>query len=165
MQKVFESAYAVKDAIPAGQTVVLVGGGFDLLHVGHLHLLEYSKTLENVLVVCVLSDNNIRSYKASSRPIIGEAHRAKMVSALRCVDYAYVSDLDTSHQETLSVIQPNSVVFGIENTNFWRRIAGERAQFLRSNFPNIATHYLKRFSDTTVSTSGLIQKILNSRSE
>ena len=165
MQKVYESARAVKDSIPAGKTITLVGGGFDLLHVGHLHLLEYSKTLGNILVVCVLSDDNIKSYKDFSRPIIGEAYRASIVAALRCVDYVYVSSIDTSHENTLSIIRPNSVVFGIEDTKYWREITRKREQFIKSSFPNIKIHYLQRFSDVSVSTSGIIQKIMSSHSK
>lgn len=114
---VYENASAVKDSIPAGETIVLVGGSFDLLHPGHLRLLEHSKKLGSTLVVCVLSDTNIKSHKGFNRPIVGEVYRAGMIAALRCVDRVYVSDIDTSHQDTLAVIQPNSVIFGIEDTD------------------------------------------------
>ena len=163
MHRVYENARAVKDSIPVGETITLVGGSFDLLHVGHLHLFEHSKKLENFLVVCVLSDTNIKGHKGSSRPIIGEGYRASMVAALRCVDRVFVSDIDTSHQDTLSGIQPNSVIFGIEDTEHWREVARKREQFIRSRFPNITIHYLERFSDTTVSTSEIIQKILTQK--
>ena len=83
-----------------------------------------------------------------------------MVAALGCVDYVFISDIDTSHHDILSVVQPNSVVFGIEDTESWRITATKREQFIRSTFPNIKVKYLERFSDTTISTSGLIQKIV-----
>ena len=162
MQEVYESVRAVKDSIPAGKTITLVGGSFDLLHIGHLRLLEYSKKLGDVLVVCVLSDANVKSHKGPSRPIVGEMYRADMVAALRCVGRVYVSDIDTSHQNTLSIIQPNGVVFGIEDSEHWREMAGKREQFIQTHFPNIKIYYLERFPDSTISTSGLIQKILNS---
>lgn len=160
MQKIYENACAIKEAIGTGKTVTLVGGGFDLLHVGHLHLLEYSKKVEDVLVVCVLSDINIRSYKALSRPIIGEIYRANMIAALQCVDYVYISKIDTSSSDTLSVIQPDSVVFGTEDTDSWRMLATGRERFIQSHFPKIKIHYLKRFSDVSISTSGIIEKIM-----
>ncbi len=161
MPRVFKDAHAVKDSIPAGKTITLVGGSFDLLHVGHLHLLEYSKTLGEFLIVCILSDTNVKSHKGSKRPVVGEAYRAAMVAALKCVDCVYVSDIDTSHQETLSVLKPTSVVFGIEDTDHWRQVAAKREQFIRSQFPDIKIHYLKRFVDPTISTSDIIQKILS----
>jgi D-beta-D-heptose 7-phosphate kinase/D-beta-D-heptose 1-phosphate adenosyltransferase len=164
MSEVYRSVRAVRDSIPAGKTITLVGGSFDLLHVGHLHLLEYSQKLEELLVVCILSDANVKSHKGLRRPIIGETYRANMVSALRCVDRAYVSDVDTSHQDTLSILQPASVVFGIEDTYHWRDVAAKREQFIRSQFPTIKIHYLERFSDASISTSDIIQKILTSYS-
>ncbi len=162
MKKVYESARAVKDSIPANKTVTLVGGTFDLLHVGHLHLLEHSKKLENILVVCVLSDKRVGSYKDSNRPIVGEVYRANMVAALECVDFVYISDVDTSHQDMLSLMRPDSVVFGIDDTDYWKKTNKINEHTLRTKFPNIKIHYLERFSDKSVSTSEIIQKIRKS---
>ncbi|MEY3784330.1 MAG: D,D-heptose 1-phosphate adenosyltransferase / D,D-heptose 7-phosphate kinase [Candidatus Parcubacteria bacterium] len=162
MIKVYDSARAVKDSIPAGKTITLVGGTFDLLHVGHLHLLEYAKKLETILVVCVLSDKNVKSYKDFNRPIIKEVYRASMVAALQCSDFVYISDMDTNHQDMLSLIKPDSVVFGIDDTNHCRQTAKKREQMIRSNFPNIKIHYLERFYDESVSTSAFIHKIKES---
>ena len=57
MQRVYESAQAVRDSLPAQKKITLIGGSFDLLHVGHLYVLEYAKKRGGALVVCVLSDN------------------------------------------------------------------------------------------------------------
>lgn len=162
MQRVYESAQAVSESLPVKKKVTLVGGSFDLLHVGHLHVLEYARKRGGALVVCVLSDSNVRSYKGSNRPIVGEQYRADMVAALRCVDRAYVSHIDTSHQDTLSILRPANVVFGIEDTYHWRDMARRREQFIRSILPEVKIYYLERFSDSAVSTSGYIQKILRS---
>ncbi len=72
MGKVYTNMQKVRDSIRAGKTMTLVGGSFDLLHVGHVHLLEHAKKLGDVLVACVLSDANVASYKGSRRPIIGD---------------------------------------------------------------------------------------------
>ena len=162
MSEIYENARAVKDSIPSGKTITLVGGSFDLLHVGHLRLLEHSKTLGDILVVCVLSDTNVRSHKGSSRPIIVDRYRARMVAALKCVDRAFVSDIDTSDYQTLSIIQPDNVIFGIEDMERRREVAKEREVFIRSNFPGARIHYLERFSDITISTSDIVRKIVKS---
>jgi glycerol-3-phosphate cytidylyltransferase len=60
-------------------------GTFDLLHVGHLALLEYCKTLGDVVAVGVASDEVVHSYKPNV-PIIPLQQRMKMLKALRCVD-------------------------------------------------------------------------------
>lgn len=71
----------------------MVGGAFDLIHIGHLHLLEYAATLEDLLVVAVLSDKYVHNYKNSSRPIINEKHRAIMVAAIKGVDFVYIANV------------------------------------------------------------------------
>lgn len=60
-------------------------GTFDLLHVGHLALLEYCKTLGDNLVVGVASDEVVNSYKPNI-PVIPLNQRMKMIKALKCVD-------------------------------------------------------------------------------
>ena len=65
--------------------IVYTVGTFDLLHVGHLALLEYCKTLGDTLVVGVASDEVVNSYKPNV-PIIPLEQRMEMLKALRCVD-------------------------------------------------------------------------------
>lgn len=65
--------------------IVYTLGTFDLLHVGHLALLEYCETLGSVLAVGVASDRVVNSYKPNL-PVIPLEQRMQMLSALRCVD-------------------------------------------------------------------------------
>ncbi len=65
--------------------VVYTVGTFDLLHVGHIALLEYCKTLGNVVAVGVASDKVVNSYKPNI-PIIALEEREEMLKALSCVD-------------------------------------------------------------------------------
>ncbi|WP_339671893.1 adenylyltransferase/cytidyltransferase family protein [Dasania marina] len=65
--------------------VVYTVGTFDLLHVGHLALLEYCGTLGNVVAVGVASDSVVNSYKPNV-PVIPLDQRTEMLQALRCVD-------------------------------------------------------------------------------
>jgi glycerol-3-phosphate cytidylyltransferase len=65
--------------------VVYTVGTFDLLHVGHLALLEYCATLGDVVAVGVASDSVVRSYKPE-KPVIPLDQRLEMLNALRCVD-------------------------------------------------------------------------------
>ena len=60
-------------------------GTFDLLHIGHLDLLEYCKTLGDKFVVGVASDEVVASYKRNV-PVIPLAERMRMLKALECVD-------------------------------------------------------------------------------
>lgn len=65
--------------------IVYTVGTFDLLHVGHLALLQYCKTLGNVLAVGVASDSVVNSYKPNV-PVIPLDQREEMLNALGCVD-------------------------------------------------------------------------------
>lgn len=65
--------------------IVYTVGTFDLLHVGHLALLEYCKSLGDVMAVGVASDRVVNSYKPN-RPVIPLNQRVEMLKALRCVD-------------------------------------------------------------------------------
>ncbi len=65
--------------------IVYTVGTFDLLHVGHLALLEYCATLGDVLAVGVASDRVVNSYKPNV-PVIPLDQRVEMLEALRCVD-------------------------------------------------------------------------------
>jgi len=65
--------------------IVYTVGTFDLLHVGHLALLEYCRTLGDVVAVGVASDRVVNSYKPNV-PVIPLDQRMEMLKALRCVD-------------------------------------------------------------------------------
>jgi len=65
--------------------IIYTVGTFDLLHVGHIALLEHCKTLGNTVAVGVASDEVVNSYKPN-KPIIPLEERMEMLKALRCVD-------------------------------------------------------------------------------
>ena len=69
--------------------VIYTVGTFDLLHVGHLALLEYCKTLGDVVAVGVASDKVVNSYKPNV-PVIELAQRVEMLKALSCVDIVLI---------------------------------------------------------------------------
>ncbi len=73
-----------------GRRIVTLNGSFDLLHAGHLHILGEARRQGDVLIVGVNSDASVKRYKAADRPFIGEDDRARMLLALRVVDYVHV---------------------------------------------------------------------------
>jgi D-glycero-beta-D-manno-heptose 1-phosphate adenylyltransferase len=70
-----------------GLRIVLANGCFDTLHVGHIRYLEGARLEGDVLVVGVNADSSVRHLKGPGRPILDEYARARLVAALRCVDY------------------------------------------------------------------------------
>jgi D-beta-D-heptose 7-phosphate kinase/D-beta-D-heptose 1-phosphate adenosyltransferase len=79
----------------AGGTVVATGGCFDLLHAGHVTLLEQARRLGDCLVVCLNSDASVRRLKGSTRPLQRQDDRTRVLLALGCVDVVVVFDEDT----------------------------------------------------------------------
>jgi rfaE bifunctional protein nucleotidyltransferase chain/domain len=77
-----------------GGTVVATGGCFDLLHAGHVRTLESARRLGDCLVVCLNADASVRRIKGPERPLVGQADRAAVLAALRCVDAVVVFEED-----------------------------------------------------------------------
>jgi rfaE bifunctional protein nucleotidyltransferase chain/domain/rfaE bifunctional protein kinase chain/domain len=79
----------------AGGTVVATGGCFDLLHAGHVSLLQAARSLGECLIVCLNSDASVRRLKGDGRPLNHVADRVSVLAALGCVDAITVFSEDT----------------------------------------------------------------------
>lgn len=90
----------------SGGTVVATGGCFDLLHAGHVATLEAARALGDCLVVCLNSDESVRRLKGPARPLVPEHDRARVLTALECVDAVVVFEEDTP-VEALRRIRPD----------------------------------------------------------
>ena len=90
----------------SGGTVVATGGCFDLLHAGHIATLEAARRLGDCLVVCLNSDRSVRRLKGPDRPLVPEAERAAVLSALACVDAVALFDEDTP-ERVLELLRPH----------------------------------------------------------
>ena len=98
-----------------GETIVTTNGCFDILHVGHVRYLQKTKTFADKLIVCLNSDNSVRSIKGPTRPINNENDRAEILCALSCVDYVILFDED-SPINLLCEIKPNVHTKGADYT-------------------------------------------------
>ncbi len=78
-----------------GQKVVFTNGVFDLLHPGHVELLETARAQGDLLVVGVNDDASVRRLKGEKRPIFPLAERMEVLAALECVDYIVPFSEDT----------------------------------------------------------------------
>lgn len=74
----------------AGRRLVLTNGCFDLLHPGHLALLEQARALGEFLLVAINADSSVRRSKGPRRPVIPEMERAELLSAMASVDAVVV---------------------------------------------------------------------------
>jgi D-beta-D-heptose 7-phosphate kinase/D-beta-D-heptose 1-phosphate adenosyltransferase len=95
-----------------GETVVFTNGCFDILHPGHVTLLEQARALGSLLVVGINSDESVRRQgKGTDRPIRSQADRGRMLAALECVDYVVVFDEDTPAR-VIELVAPDVLVKG-----------------------------------------------------
>ena len=80
---------------------IIVNGTFDILHSGHLALLNHARSLGDYLVVAIDSDRRVQELKGADRPINTQAERQELLSNLRAVDEVRIFDSD---QELVDII-------------------------------------------------------------
>ncbi len=90
-----------------------MNGSFDLLHAGHLYIIQQASLQADRLFLCLNSDRSIQLYKSPKRPIITLQYRLEMIAALEFVDYVTWFE-ETDPIRVLSVIRPNVHVNGGE---------------------------------------------------
>jgi rfaE bifunctional protein nucleotidyltransferase chain/domain len=73
-----------------GQRIVTINGAFDLLHAGHLHILREARRQGDVLIVGLNADSTVRASKGPNRPYVSQQDRARLLLALRDVDYVHI---------------------------------------------------------------------------
>lgn len=96
-----------------GKRIVFTNGCFDLLHAGHVHYLERARRLGNFLIVGLNSDRSTKKLKGPGRPINSELDRARVLSALACVDRLTIFDEDTP-LELIRTVRPHILVKGAD---------------------------------------------------
>jgi D-beta-D-heptose 7-phosphate kinase/D-beta-D-heptose 1-phosphate adenosyltransferase len=105
-----EAFRALRDSLD-GASIVFTNGCFDLLHSGHLTLLNHAAALGDALVVGLNSDESVRRLKGPERPVVPQQERAQMLAALRCVDFVIVYE-ETQAVETIRAVRPHLYVKG-----------------------------------------------------
>lgn len=135
------------------ETLVLVGGCYDLLHVGHIEFLKACKKLGDRLIVSVSSDARVRERKGPERPIINETDRATMLSSLSVVDYVVIAPNPGREVPTVVVINElRPDVFATSDHNFESYARALSAQGTK------VVHVPEIRKD---STTGIIERIRN----
>ena len=128
---------------------IFVNGSFDILHVGHLDLLKYAKSLGDHLLVAIDSDRRISEKKGPLRPFNDEVNRFALMSELKPVDEVAVFDSDKSLINIIKQYQPDIMIVGSD----WKGKPIIGSQFTkdilyyeRTNNES-TTRTLKRFTD------------------
>jgi D-beta-D-heptose 7-phosphate kinase/D-beta-D-heptose 1-phosphate adenosyltransferase len=102
-----DDPFALAERVRAGGgTVVATGGCFDLVHAGHVSVLEAARALGDCLIVCLNSDASVRRLKGPGRPLQHQDDRARVLRALGCVDGLVIFDEDTP-EAVLDKLRPD----------------------------------------------------------
>jgi rfaE bifunctional protein nucleotidyltransferase chain/domain len=104
-----------------GRTVVFTNGCYDLLHPGHIRLLEQARSLGDRLILALNSDDSVRRAKGPGRPLVPEGERVELALALEAVDAVTLFDEDTPRQLIAEVL-PDVLLKGADWSHF---IAGK----------------------------------------
>jgi D-glycero-beta-D-manno-heptose 1-phosphate adenylyltransferase len=91
--------------------VVFTNGCFDILHPGHIRMLEKARSLGDALIVGINSDPSVQEIKGPQRPLIPESERAEVLAALESVDFVTVFG-ETTPRELIAEILPAILVKG-----------------------------------------------------
>jgi D-beta-D-heptose 7-phosphate kinase/D-beta-D-heptose 1-phosphate adenosyltransferase len=104
---------------------VFVNGTFDILHPGHVKLLEYAKSLGNHLCVAIDSDRRVRQLKGEGRPFFNQDDRLFMLQSLAVVDSVVIFDTDQELVDCIQRYEPDLMVKGSDYMN--KPIVGEES--------------------------------------
>ena len=91
---------------------IFVNGTFDILHPGHVQLLNYAKSLGDTLTVGIDSDRRVREKKGYARPVYNVGDRAYMLQNLKAVDYVVIFDSDEELERCIKTVKPDIMVVG-----------------------------------------------------
>lgn len=101
----------------AGKAVVFTNGCYDILHPGHIRLLEKARSLGDVLILALNTDASVARLKGPTRPLISQDERAQMAMALDAVEAVTLFDEDTP-RELIAEVLPDILIKGADWAHF-----------------------------------------------
>jgi rfaE bifunctional protein nucleotidyltransferase chain/domain len=101
----------------AGKTVVFTNGCYDILHPGHIRLLERARSLGDLLILALNTDSSVARLKGPTRPLISEDERSRMALLLEAVDAVTLFDEDTP-RELIAEVLPDILIKGADWAHF-----------------------------------------------
>ena len=134
----------------AGKRVVFTNGCYDVLHPGHIRLLESARSLGDVLILALNTDASVQRLKGPTRPLISEDQRAELASALAAVDAVTFFNEDTP-RELIAAVLPDFLIKGADWTHF---IAG------REEVEAAGGKVLALPLEPGYSTTGILEQVL-----
>jgi D-glycero-beta-D-manno-heptose 1-phosphate adenylyltransferase len=134
----------------AGKKVVFTNGCYDILHPGHIRLLEAARSLGDVLILALNTDASVQRLKGPTRPLMSQGQRAELAAALEAVDAVTFFDEDTP-RELIAAVLPDVLIKGADWAHF---IAG------REEVEAAGGQVLALPLEPGYSTTGILEEVL-----
>ena len=134
----------------AGKKVVFTNGCYDILHPGHIRLLESARSLGDILILALNTDASVQRLKGPTRPLISQDQRAELAAALEAVDAVTFFDEDTP-RELIAAVLPDVLIKGADWAHF---IAG------REEVEAAGGKVLALPLEPGYSTTGILEEVL-----
>lgn len=135
----------------AGKKVVFTNGCYDILHPGHIRLLESARSLGDILILALNTDASVQRLKGPTRPLIPQDQRAELAAALEAVDAVTFFDEDTP-RELITAVLPDVLIKGADWAHF---IAG------REEVEAAGGQVLALPLEPGYSTTGILEEVLS----
>jgi cytidyltransferase-like protein len=150
--------YSLTDRGRSQIKVVLAGGVYDVLHVGHLAALLEAKSLGDVLVAVVATDATVQLLKGR-RPVYPESDRRALVEGLKPVDKAILGyeDVGFGFEQILMDVKPEVVAFGFDQGNLEKKVR----EIIERRKMNIQITRLSKFEDEEYASSSAVRQKLS----
>jgi D-beta-D-heptose 7-phosphate kinase/D-beta-D-heptose 1-phosphate adenosyltransferase len=94
-----------------GKRIVFTNGCFDIIHRGHIEMLQKARTLGDSLVVGLNSDNSVRELKGAHRPIQSQGDRSAILDSIECIDFVIIFE-ELTPLKIIIELQPDILVKG-----------------------------------------------------
>jgi cytidyltransferase-like protein len=144
--------------LPKGRSklrIVLVGGVYDILHLGHLAALAEAKTYGDVLVVVVATDITVETLKGR-RPVFPEEDRRALVQSLKPVDAALLGyeDVGVGYEQVIDDVKPNIIALGYDQDSVARTVT----ELVEKRRLNVRVVRLSKFDKEKYLSSSVIRQ-------
>jgi D-beta-D-heptose 7-phosphate kinase/D-beta-D-heptose 1-phosphate adenosyltransferase len=96
---------------------IFVNGTFDIVHAGHIQLLNYARGLGTYLLVAIDSDHRVRQLKGKDRPVHNQTDRKLLLENLRSVDRVKIFNTDQELEHIITLYEPDIMVKGSDYRN------------------------------------------------
>lgn len=130
---------------------IWTNGCYDILHLGHIRLFEYAKSLGNKLIVGIDSDDRVKHFKGPTRPINSENIRKEILESIKYIDEVYIFDSDSSLCDLVIKHNIDSIVIGDDYKN--KNVVGSHLVKDVIFFPKLPLLSTSRIINDTSDTS------------